>query len=220
MTFTQFCGAATILSLLAFQALDSLGSERVKPITGSYKQAVRKAGESGKLLMIDFYTDWCGYCKKMDKQIEEIPDTVNKFAYYKVNAEQDRALAKQFKVRGYPTVVIVKPDGSEFHRWSGAYKTSADFKRALEGILEKAGPVAKTESDGATKTASSSPAAKSANETAAANELKTAQTYLNVNRKADAAKVLKQIVAKYPDTEAAATARGKLDEIEGGNSDR
>lgn len=190
-------------------------AERVKPVTGSYKQAMRKAGEAGKLLMIDFYTDWCGYCKKMNKQVDEISETVNKFAYYRVNAEQDRKLTQEFGVHGYPTVVFVKPDGTELHRWSGAYPTTDQFKRALEAVLEKAGPIKPQESPDAKKSAATNPAAKSAAETAAANELKTAQTYLNVGRKNDAVRALKQIIAKYPGTEAAATAKEKLDELDG-----
>src|ERR1043166_2402006 len=61
---------ALAASLLPCPTLPCHGGEKVKTITGSYKQALRKAGEAGKPLMIDFYTDWCGWCKKLDTQLE------------------------------------------------------------------------------------------------------------------------------------------------------
>jgi thioredoxin-like negative regulator of GroEL len=190
-------------------------AERVKPVTGSYKQALRKAGEQGKPLLVDFYTDWCGYCKKLDKQIEEIAGTVNKFAYYKVNAEQNRALAKEFGVRGYPTVVIVKPDGSEVHRWSGCPQSADALRQRLEGVLDKAGPIEATVPPAKPAGAGAAMAGKSPAETAAANELKTAEMYLKVGRQTDGIRALRQLTTKYPGTEAANAAQEKLDELDG-----
>ena len=202
-----------LICLVLFVALPGFGSERIKPVTGSYKQVLRKAGEQGKPVMIDFYTDWCGWCKKMDSVIEQVPDTMAKFAYYRVNAEQEKALAQQFQVRGYPTFVFVKPDGTEFHRWSGAYRNADDLKHALEGVLQKAGKIEPQPAETAAKPAASAGVDKSSIETAAANELKTAQLYIDVGRKTDAARALKQVIAKYPGTDAAAQAKEKLGAI-------
>lgn len=132
--------AATIVVAVGFSLVPfSSDGDHIKPITGSYNDALRKAEKDGKPLMIDFYTDWCGWCKKMDALMEQAPDEMAKFAYYRVDAEKDRALAQKFKVTGYPTVVFVKPDGSEFHRWRGAYRTVDALKSAMAEVLEKAG---------------------------------------------------------------------------------
>lgn len=65
----------------------------------SFEEAVKKAredkeknGQSTKKILIDVYTDWCGWCKKMDKatfQHASIAPYVNEHFYaVKLNAEQ------------------------------------------------------------------------------------------------------------------------------------
>ena len=101
------------ISLLALLALPSLIAkqqnpnfclkEHQDPPSGlvqwlSFEQAValldkdQKAGKKGKKIFIDVYTDWCGWCKKMDKETFEHPKIaayLNKHFYpVKLNAEQ------------------------------------------------------------------------------------------------------------------------------------
>ncbi len=205
------------LGLLLAAIPVAIHAASVDVFTGSYKQALRKAAEVGKPLMIDFYTDWCPQCKVMDKVVTKIPDTMNKFVYLRVNAERDVPLARQFKVKGYPTVVLLKPDGTEFHRWAGAYRTPEDMTQVLESALKKAGSIqsaqAPTQAKPTTATVAPRPAPNSVQETAARGELSTAQTYLTVGRRADAKKTLQHIIDKYPDTQAAEQAREKLDQL-------
>ncbi len=135
-----FLIAATIFGAAFVCApTDSLGSGQLKAVNGSYEDALRKAAKDGKPLMIDFYTDWCGWCKKMDALMEQAPEEMSKFTYYRVNAEKDRALAKKFQVTGFPTIVFVKPDGAEFHRWRGAYRSLDALKKGMSEVLQKAG---------------------------------------------------------------------------------
>jgi thioredoxin-related protein len=64
----------------------------------TFEQAVaaidkdKKEGRKPKKIFIDIYTDWCGWCKKMDKETFEHPDIapyLNKNFYpVKLNAEQ------------------------------------------------------------------------------------------------------------------------------------
>ncbi len=64
----------------------------------SFEEAVaaiekdKKSGRKPKKMFIDVYTDWCGWCKKMDKETFETPDVaayLNKHFYaVKLNAEQ------------------------------------------------------------------------------------------------------------------------------------
>ena len=36
-------------------------------------EADKKAGRKGKKIFVDIYTDWCGWCKKMDKETFQVP---------------------------------------------------------------------------------------------------------------------------------------------------
>jgi len=77
--------------------------------------AMERAKEQDKLLFLDFYTDWCGYCKKLDAQTladKTVADTLNKhFLSVKINGDNNRSLAAQYRVRGFPTLVFARHDG-------------------------------------------------------------------------------------------------------------
>ena len=43
----------------------------------SWNEGYPKAQETGKILLIDLYTDWCGWCKKMDKDTYAKSEVIN-----------------------------------------------------------------------------------------------------------------------------------------------
>jgi thiol:disulfide interchange protein len=71
------------------------------------------ARAEGKLIVVDVYTDWCGWCKKMDKAVYADPSIValsRQQVFLKLNAEdrgQGQAFARQMGVSGYPTTIIL-----------------------------------------------------------------------------------------------------------------
>ena len=53
----------------------SFGQERSKNVKWyTFQEAVKLSKENPKKLFIDVYTDWCGWCKKMDKETFEHPE--------------------------------------------------------------------------------------------------------------------------------------------------
>ena len=83
-----------------------------------YPEATAKAKPSGKLIMVDMYTDWCVWCKRLDKDTYPDPKVVaianEKLVSVKVNAEKEGvALAKKFNVHGYPTILFIDPKTGE-----------------------------------------------------------------------------------------------------------
>jgi thiol:disulfide interchange protein len=71
------------------------------------------AKAEGKLIVVDVYTDWCGWCKKMDKTVYADPAVValsRRQVFVKLNAEdrdQGQGFARQMGVSGYPTTIIL-----------------------------------------------------------------------------------------------------------------
>ena len=66
------------------------------------------SGSAGPVL-VDFYADWCGPCKKQGQVLNELVSTGSQPAtIVKVNVEQHSELAEQYQVDGLPTLVVFK----------------------------------------------------------------------------------------------------------------
>jgi len=78
--------------------------------------ALRKAAARNQLVMVDFYTDWCGYCKKLDREVfpnAKVIQAARRFVPVKLNAEKEgRAAALRYKVRSFPTILFLDGKGN------------------------------------------------------------------------------------------------------------
>jgi thiol-disulfide isomerase/thioredoxin len=81
------------------------------------RRAFDAANADGKLVIVDVYTDWCGWCKKMDQTIysnSTIAGLSRQQVFVKVNAEdggQGQNFAEQMRVKGFPTTIILDGRG-------------------------------------------------------------------------------------------------------------
>ena len=86
--------------------------------------------KSEKIVLIDFYADWCGPCKMMSPVVEalatEMADTVK---VGKVNVDENQELAIKYNIMSIPTVVIIK-DGETKRTLVGA-RDKEDIKKAI-----------------------------------------------------------------------------------------
>jgi thioredoxin-related protein len=114
MKITRLFGAAVALSLLLIlttaQAVEKIVWAK------SLDAAMTEAKKSNKLVMVDFYTDWCKWCKVLDKKTysdARVVKAATQVIAVKVNAEAEGSEAAQkYQVRAYPTIVFLAPDGS------------------------------------------------------------------------------------------------------------
>jgi len=60
------------------------------------------------LVVIDLYADWCGPCKMLAPVIHELENDYPDVKFCKVNVDDERELAMQFKVSSIPMVAFVK----------------------------------------------------------------------------------------------------------------
>lgn len=100
----------------------------------SYENAMATARNQNKLVLMDFYTDWCGACKKMDSETFVDPAVIaeaQNFVTVKINAEQRTDLAQQYNVQAYPTFVIADGSGNVRYNEAGGY-APANFVRLLQ----------------------------------------------------------------------------------------
>jgi len=86
--------------------------------SGSWSELLDAAKKEHKGIFLDVYTDWCGPCKLMDKNIFPAEKVGNKynplFLNYKVNAEKGEGIeiARRFNVSAYPTFLFLNNGGS------------------------------------------------------------------------------------------------------------
>jgi len=114
-----------------------------------WDRGLEMARTSGRPVLVDVYTDWCGWCRRMKANVytrPEIRDYLNDhFVVVGLNAEgstparyegrafTSRSLAARFGVSGYPTTIFLRPDGGHMVNVPG-YVESARFLQILRYI--------------------------------------------------------------------------------------
>lgn len=60
-------------------------------------------------VLVDFFATWCGPCKMLSPELEEIKDRVQ---IMKVDIDENLELCKRFGVMSVPTLIYFKKDGT------------------------------------------------------------------------------------------------------------
>lgn len=90
-------------------------------------------GES-KLMMVDFWAEWCGPCRMLGPLIEDLAvKYADKAVVGKVNVDEEQELAIRYGVMSIPTVIFFK-NGEEIDRKVGVMPPDA-FIQTLEQNL-------------------------------------------------------------------------------------
>lgn len=89
--------------------------------------------ESSDLILVDFWASWCGPCKMIAPILEELDREKEGFRVYKVNVDEEPALANRFGIEAIPTLIFFK-NGEIVKRKTGLYP-----KDALLLILKELG---------------------------------------------------------------------------------
>ena len=65
--------------------------------------------ENEKLVLVDFWAEWCGPCKQIAPRLEELENKYeNNLSVCKVDVDSNRELALQYNVRSIPSLMIFK----------------------------------------------------------------------------------------------------------------
>lgn len=98
------------------------------------KESFDKTLAEGKLMMVDFWAEWCGPCQMLGPVIESLAEKYEGRAVIgKVNTDEEPDLAMSFQISGIPTVIFFK-DGKEIDRLVGVMPPDA-FIQVLEQNL-------------------------------------------------------------------------------------
>ncbi|WP_394345578.1 thioredoxin family protein [Algoriphagus boseongensis] len=119
-----------------------------------FEEAIAANSSNPKMIIVDVYTDWCGWCKKMDSETftdSKVVDYINKNFYaVKLNAEDtqrtfefmgktynEAQMAAAMRVNSYPNFVIIEPKLQNIAQLPG-YRQPQQFLAGLDELLEKA----------------------------------------------------------------------------------
>lgn len=140
---------AIILVFIASAAFSAEGSWGIY-----FQPALKKAEKENKFVLADFTgSDWCGWCKKLDKEVFSTKEFKEWAAanvvlvkldfphHRKLDAtseKQNNELAQKYDVKGFPTVLLLKPDGTVIGKLGYQEGGPKPWTEAADEFIEKA----------------------------------------------------------------------------------
>lgn len=109
-----YFGNTELQSYLGRRALDKVDFPEI-----TLQQAFAQAKATNKLVLADISAIWCPSCRKLDSQVlsqPEVKSVIDEnyvFVRIEYETEAGEAFKNQYQVRGFPTLLVLSPDGAK-----------------------------------------------------------------------------------------------------------
>ena len=90
-------------------------------------------GEKDRLVVLDFWAEWCGPCRMLAPVLEEIGTEYPEVAFGKVNVDEEAGLAQMFGIVSIPTLVFMK--NGKIIKKSVGYLDADGLRAVLDGLI-------------------------------------------------------------------------------------
>lgn len=90
-------------------------------------EIIEKSGD--KLIVIDFFATWCGPCKMIAPQYEELSKEKTSVVFLKVDVDDNEEIAAKYGIQSMPTFIFIK-NNEVVHQFAGA--SIIKLKEAIE----------------------------------------------------------------------------------------
>lgn len=143
--------ALTGLLLLCGCNPDAVASDTEGLWQTDYAAALKQAAAENKYVLVDFSgSDWCGWCMRLDREVFSQPEFQD---YAKENLilvlldfprskpqtdalkEQNNKLAEKYGIQGFPTVLILDPQGKVIERTGYQPGGAAAYVEMIKGVI-------------------------------------------------------------------------------------
>jgi len=121
--------------------------------TENFNAALTQAKESGKYVLVDFSgSDWCGWCKRLDKEVfgkKEFQDYAAQnlvcvlidFPREKPQSNEQKqanqTLMEKYAIQGFPTILLFSPQG-DVAATTGYEPGGAEaYIKHLQGLIDR-----------------------------------------------------------------------------------
>lgn len=107
------------------------------------KDDLQKANAAGKILIVDFYAEWCGWCKRMDSTVGDpsIKSLLDQRFYYSRvdigNFDKHTGCIQRYGITGIPKLLVFNRDGG-LNSVCGGYRDANGFNTFLQSAIQGA----------------------------------------------------------------------------------
>jgi protein disulfide-isomerase len=142
-----------LLALLSLALVTSATAFAAAGWDDDYEKALAQAKAEKKMVLLDFTgSDWCGWCIKLDKEVfskkefkdyakenlvlveVDFPRSKNQTKKLK---EQNEKLQKEHSVQGFPTIIVLNPEGQKVGKLGYMEGGPSPFIAKLDELKKK-----------------------------------------------------------------------------------
>lgn len=141
-----------VAAVAAFAGLAWAKTSTPEGWTDDFEGALKQAKAENRHVLVDFSgSDWCGWCKRLDREVFAKPEflagATNKFVLVMIDSPSDKSLlsekakaqnpelVKKFDIHGFPTVLILNADGKKVAQTGYAAGGPVPYLAKLEDLV-------------------------------------------------------------------------------------